>query len=127
MGASCSTGEGTRLESTASLERRFEGAGCNGRALGSVPLSHVPESARFRRSFVVLLDFWGSTEGPTLRFSRWRGVIHRIYDRRGTSRLLGSGLAGAKMATSGRFLLMSSRLEAWVGACVDEGALGSKS
>ena len=45
----------------------------------------------------------------------------------GTSRLLGSGLAGAKMATSGRFLLMSSRLEAWVGACVDEGALGSKS
>ncbi len=66
MGASCSTGEGTRLESTASLERRFEGAGCNGRALGSVPLSHVPESARFRCFFVVLLDFWGSTEGPTL-------------------------------------------------------------
>lgn len=52
---------------------------------------------------------------------------HSFTIQGGQNRLLGSGLAGAKMATSGRFLLVSSRLRACVGASAYEGAFGSKS
>jgi len=49
-----------------------------------------------------------------------------IHDRgRRTSPLLCWGLDGAKTVASGRFLLVSSMLEAWAGE--GRGALGSKS
>jgi hypothetical protein len=123
MGASGSAGEGARLESAESLERTFEGPGCGGR---TAPLSPV-ESQRLRCSSVPLPScLRGGTTGVSLRFSRCHELFIIIHDRgKRTSRLLRWGLVGAKTVTSGRFLLVSSRLEAWTGE--GEGACGSKS
>ena len=115
------------MESAESLEKTFEGPGW-GTALGSVLLSHASESTGFRCLSALLMGLWGGTGGATLRLSNMTWVIHPYSrSREDKCGLLGSGLAGAKMATSGRFLLMSSRPEACVGACAYEGAFGSKS
>lgn len=118
--ASCSTCEETGLESAESLEKTFEGPGWGGTALGSEPVLHASESTRFRCLSALLLGLWDGTGGETLRFSNTAWVIHPYFTIEGEqkSRLLGSGLVGAKMATSGRFLLVSSRPEACVGARV---------
>ena len=127
-GASCSTCGDTRLESAESLEKTFEAPGWGSTALGSVSVSHAPGSTGFRCLSALLLGLWDGTGGVTLRFSNMAWVIHPYSrSRENKCRLLGSGLAGAKMATSGRFLLVSSRPEACVGACAYEGAFGSKS
>jgi hypothetical protein len=126
MGASGSADGGTRLESTESLERTFEGPGCGGRT-GS--LSLALDSQWFRCSSVPDLPsgLRGGTTGASLRFSRCHELFIIIHDRgRRTSPLLCWGLVGTKTATSGRLLFVSSRLEAWAGG-EGKGTFGSKS
>jgi hypothetical protein len=81
MGASGSADEGTRLESTESLERTFEGPGCGGR---TAPPSLALDSHRFRCSSVPLPSgLRGGTTGASLRFSRCHELFIIIHDRGG--------------------------------------------
>jgi hypothetical protein len=79
MGASGSAGEATRLESTESLERTFEGPGCGGK---TAPLSLAFDSPCFQCSSVPLLSgLQGGTTGVTLRFSKCHELFIIIHDR----------------------------------------------